>query len=54
MPQLNPDPWFFILFMSWFVYLIILMPKTNNLKTSNEPTMQQNQNKPEPLIWPWT
>nr|YP_097093.1 ATP synthase F0 subunit 8 [Pseudotriton ruber]AAU20530.1 ATP synthase F0 subunit 8 [Pseudotriton ruber] len=53
MPQLNPDPWFFIFFTSWFIYLIILMPKTSNLKMPKEPMTQNNKNKTEPLTWPW-
>nr|YP_097002.1 ATP synthase F0 subunit 8 [Stereochilus marginatus]AAU20426.1 ATP synthase F0 subunit 8 [Stereochilus marginatus] len=54
MPQLNPDPWFFIFTASWFIYLIILLPKTNSLKMPGEPETPQNKGKTEPLIWPWT
>nr|YP_097262.1 ATP synthase F0 subunit 8 [Hydromantes brunus]AAU20712.1 ATP synthase F0 subunit 8 [Hydromantes brunus] len=55
MPQLNPDPWFFIFTTSWLVYLVLLMSKTSNFKQSNEPTMQNiSKSKPQPWNWPWT
>nr|YP_097249.1 ATP synthase F0 subunit 8 [Phaeognathus hubrichti]AAU20699.1 ATP synthase F0 subunit 8 [Phaeognathus hubrichti] len=53
MPQLNPGPWFFIFTMLWLIYLIILLSKTNNLKTLNEPTTQNMNNKPQSWNWPW-
>nr|YP_009408788.1 ATP synthase F0 subunit 8 [Eurycea cirrigera]ASK85746.1 ATP synthase F0 subunit 8 [Eurycea cirrigera]ASS30848.1 ATP synthase F0 subunit 8 [Eurycea cirrigera] len=54
MPQLNPNPWFSIFFMSWLVYLVIVLLKTNNLKMFNEPTQDIIKNKPQPWYWPWT
>nr|YP_003933858.1 ATP synthase F0 subunit 8 [Ambystoma barbouri]ACY06208.1 ATP synthase F0 subunit 8 [Ambystoma barbouri] len=55
MPQLNPGPWLAILVMSWFIYLLILMPKTNNFKYNNDPNMQNvKKMKPQSWNWPWT
>nr|YP_097223.1 ATP synthase F0 subunit 8 [Hemidactylium scutatum]AAU20673.1 ATP synthase F0 subunit 8 [Hemidactylium scutatum] len=53
MPQLNLAPWFYILIMSWLVYLMVL-PKTGNMKTPNNPTDKYNQETPNHWNWPWT
>nr|YP_097145.1 ATP synthase F0 subunit 8 [Thorius n. sp. RLM-2004]AAU20582.1 ATP synthase F0 subunit 8 [Thorius n. sp. RLM-2004] len=53
MPQLNPAPWFFILLMSWLVYLM-MAPKTSNLKTLNELTIKNDKNTASSWNWPWT
>nr|AAU20686.1 ATP synthase F0 subunit 8 [Plethodon cinereus] len=53
MPQLNPDPWFIIFIMSWFLFLIILMPHTSKLKLMNKPMMQHTYNKTTSWNWPW-
>nr|ACU00382.1 ATP synthase F0 subunit 8 [Cryptobranchus alleganiensis] len=55
MPQLIPEPWFAIFIMSWTAYLLILMPKVNNLKSLNKPVFAESfKNKPQPWNWPWT
>nr|YP_097132.1 ATP synthase F0 subunit 8 [Plethodon elongatus]AAU20569.1 ATP synthase F0 subunit 8 [Plethodon elongatus] len=55
MPQLNPGPWFIILFMSWLIYMTIISPKINKFKMSHQPTTQNiNKDKPQPWNWPWT
>nr|ABX46766.1 ATPase subunit 8 [Batrachoseps campi] len=55
MPQLNPNPWLFFFIMSWLIYLTILMPKMNNLKTLNGPTIKNvSMNTTQHWNWPWT
>nr|ACU00343.1 ATP synthase F0 subunit 8 [Dicamptodon aterrimus] len=55
MPQLNPAPWLIIFLMTWSIYLLILMFKSNNFKFHNEPIMQNTEKgKPESWNWPWT
>nr|YP_636035.1 ATP synthase F0 subunit 8 [Lepisosteus osseus]ABF74791.1 ATP synthase F0 subunit 8 [Lepisosteus osseus] len=54
MPQLNPTPWFFILFLSWLTFLIILPSKIMEHSFTIEPTTQSVEKpNPEPLNWPW-
>nr|ANW06493.1 ATP synthase F0 subunit 8 [Scutiger ningshanensis] len=60
MPQLNPSPWFLILILSWFVFLIVFTPKIHKI----HPTVKSNTamiSTPEIYhsfypwnwIWPW-
>nr|NP_115445.1 ATP synthase F0 subunit 8 [Struthio camelus]O21401.1 RecName: Full=ATP synthase protein 8; AltName: Full=A6L; AltName: Full=F-ATPase subunit 8 [Struthio camelus]AAD09387.1 ATPase 8 [Struthio camelus]AAK53346.1 ATPase 8 [Struthio camelus]QOD97457.1 ATP synthase F0 subunit 8 [Struthio camelus]CAA72748.1 ATPase8 [Struthio camelus]BAE78575.1 F0-ATP synthase subunit 8 [Struthio camelus] len=55
MPQLNPNPWLFIMFMSWTVFLFLMQPKLTSFISTNSPS---NKNKttltPTPWTWPWT
>nr|NP_007527.1 ATP synthase F0 subunit 8 [Rhea americana]O79396.1 RecName: Full=ATP synthase protein 8; AltName: Full=A6L; AltName: Full=F-ATPase subunit 8 [Rhea americana]ACF35286.1 ATP synthase F0 subunit 8 [Capito dayi]AAD32506.1 ATPase 8 [Rhea americana]QNN84916.1 ATP synthase F0 subunit 8 [Rhea americana]CAA76505.1 adenine triphosphatase subunit 8 [Rhea americana] len=55
MPQLNPNPWFFIMIMSWAVFLLLIQPKllsfTHTNLPSNKPLSTPN---PTPWTWPWT
>nr|AAU20647.1 ATP synthase F0 subunit 8 [Nototriton abscondens] len=53
MPQLNPGPWFLIMLMSWFIYMII-MPKTQDMNMLNEPNMKNDKSNTQPWHWPWT
>nr|AAU20465.1 ATP synthase F0 subunit 8 [Speleomantes italicus] len=53
MPQLNPNPWFFIFLMSWLIFLIIFMSKTSNFKQPNQPMQNISNNKPQSWSWPW-
>ncbi|YP_006884101.1 ATP synthase F0 subunit 8 (mitochondrion) [Protopterus annectens] len=54
MPQLNPDPWFIILLISWLTFLLILLPKILSHKTNNCPTPQsQDKLFLPPWNWPW-
>nr|YP_004564223.1 ATP synthase F0 subunit 8 [Hymenochirus boettgeri]ADM35674.1 ATP synthase F0 subunit 8 [Hymenochirus boettgeri] len=52
MPQLNPNPWFMILIMSWLILLTIIPQKVISHQTFNEP-MSQNTEKPKPKPWNW-
>nr|YP_007475488.1 ATP synthase F0 subunit 8 [Phoxinus phoxinus]BAM78593.1 ATPase subunit-8 [Phoxinus phoxinus] len=54
MPQLNPNPWFMILALSWVVFLIVVPAKVWNHLTPNEPApMNEEKHKTEPWDWPW-
>nr|AAM70684.1 ATP synthase 8 [Dolichonyx oryzivorus] len=55
MPQLNPNPWFFIMLTSWLTFSLIIQPKILSFVSANPPS-----NKPPiaptttPWTWPWT
>nr|AID52374.1 ATP synthase F0 subunit 8 [Accipiter soloensis] len=55
MPQLNPNPWFSIMLLSWLTFTLIIQPKllsfisTNTL--SNKPTTTTHTPS---WNWPWT
>nr|YP_007374564.1 ATP synthase F0 subunit 8 [Boulengerula boulengeri]ACS37005.1 ATP synthase F0 subunit 8 [Boulengerula boulengeri] len=54
MPQLNPNPWFMIMIVSWLTLLLILCPKTVKHKPMN--TIHHNINDIKhsiPWNWPW-
>nr|ABS00807.1 ATPase subunit 8 [Bombycilla cedrorum]AIM46802.1 ATP synthase F0 subunit 8 [Bombycilla cedrorum] len=55
MPQLNPNPWFFIMLISWVTFSMIIQPKmlsfiTMNPPSSKKPTIPNTT----PWTWPWT
>nr|QNS38382.1 ATP synthase F0 subunit 8 [Calyptomena viridis] len=57
MPQLNPNPWFLIMFMSWLTFLIILQPKLltfSSTNTMHTKTPTTKTTKLSPWNWPWT
>nr|ABD58892.1 ATP synthase F0 subunit 8 [Turnix sylvaticus] len=55
MPQLNPNPWFFIMLASWLTFSMIIQPKllmfipTNSMSNKTYTSL-----KTSPWIWPWT
>nr|AGZ18981.1 ATP synthase F0 subunit 8 [Gymnopis multiplicata] len=53
MPQLNPQPWFSIMMISWFIILTLIMLKM----TKYQSTYTVNQKTPQKYhpswIWPW-
>nr|AAM90368.1 ATP synthase 8 [Basileuterus lachrymosus]ADO22828.1 ATP synthase F0 subunit 8 [Basileuterus lachrymosus] len=55
MPQLNPNPWFFIMIASWLTFSLIIQPKLLSFVSMNPPS-----GKPPiapsttPWTWPWT
>nr|YP_003457074.1 ATP synthase F0 subunit 8 [Bufoceratias thele]BAI77148.1 ATPase subunit 8 [Bufoceratias thele] len=54
MPQLNPLPWFAILFYSWLIFLLILPPKVLAHNFPNEPNPEATETpKPQTWLWPW-
>nr|YP_010360235.1 ATP synthase F0 subunit 8 [Opsarius caudiocellatus]UNQ32319.1 ATP synthase F0 subunit 8 [Opsarius caudiocellatus] len=54
MPQLNPDPWFFTLVLSWVVFLTIIPTKVLAYIQPNEPAlMDADSHKFGSWNWPW-
>nr|YP_009427746.1 ATP synthase F0 subunit 8 [Alcedo atthis]ABU68905.1 ATP synthase subunit 8 [Alcedo atthis]ASU96497.1 ATP synthase F0 subunit 8 [Alcedo atthis] len=55
MPQLNPNPWFFIMLLSWFTFLLIIQPKITTFISTNNPSNKiHTPTKTAPWTWPWT
>nr|YP_001586139.1 ATP synthase F0 subunit 8 [Rhynochetos jubatus]ABO93087.1 ATP synthase subunit 8 [Rhynochetos jubatus]QNN84734.1 ATP synthase F0 subunit 8 [Rhynochetos jubatus] len=55
MPQLNPNPWFLIMLLTWSVFSLILQPKLLSFFTTNTPSnMTFTPTKTSPWTWPWT
>nr|BAK23164.1 ATPase subunit 8 [Leptocypris sp. CBM ZF 11419] len=54
MPQLNPDPWFFTLVLSWGVFLAIVPAKVLTFIQPNEPALMSTYSyKFGSWNWPW-
>nr|YP_009161749.1 ATP synthase F0 subunit 8 [Bufo stejnegeri]AKS28295.1 ATP synthase F0 subunit 8 [Bufo stejnegeri] len=53
MPQLDPAPWFFILFSAWMVFILISPVKTSNYTLLNDPTPKPFKGLNKPWHWPW-
>nr|BCD55496.1 ATP synthase subunit 8 [Scolopax mira] len=55
MPQLNPNPWFSIMLLSWLTFLLLIQPKLLSLTTTNTPSNKTSSTtKTTPWAWPWT
>nr|QJX58581.1 ATP synthase F0 subunit 8 [Sericulus chrysocephalus]QJX58582.1 ATP synthase F0 subunit 8 [Sericulus chrysocephalus] len=55
MPQLNPNPWLFIMLISWMTYSLIIQPKIMSFISSNPPSdKMQTTTDTTPWDWPWT
>nr|YP_009721180.1 ATP synthase F0 subunit 8 [Corvus pectoralis]QGM79619.1 ATP synthase F0 subunit 8 [Corvus corone orientalis]QGN04622.1 ATP synthase F0 subunit 8 [Corvus pectoralis]BAE44334.1 F0-ATP synthase subunit 8 [Corvus corone orientalis] len=55
MPQLNPNPWFFIMLTSWLTYSMIIQPKLLSFISMNPPLNKaQTAKTTTPWTWPWT
>nr|YP_009111386.1 ATP synthase F0 subunit 8 [Ardea cinerea]AAT72186.1 ATP synthase F0 subunit 8 [Ardea cinerea]AHN95755.1 ATP synthase F0 subunit 8 [Ardea cinerea]QHI42518.1 ATP synthase F0 subunit 8 [Ardea cinerea]BAE44348.1 F0-ATP synthase subunit 8 [Ardea cinerea jouyi] len=55
MPQLNPNPWFLTLLMSWATFSLIIQPKLLAFTTTNPPSTKSKVSpKTTPWAWPWT
>nr|WNH37465.1 ATP synthase F0 subunit 8 [Serranus annularis] len=54
MPQLNPSPWFAIMFFSWLVFLTIVIPKIMNHSYPNDLSSQDAKAFDyDTWSWPW-
>nr|QOL12077.1 ATP synthase F0 subunit 8 [Chunga burmeisteri] len=54
MPQLNPNPWFFIMLTSWLVFSMIIQPKLLSFTPINQPSNKTpTTTQPTPWTWPW-
>nr|YP_003002142.1 ATP synthase F0 subunit 8 [Polyplectron bicalcaratum]ABY80775.1 ATPase subunit 8 [Polyplectron bicalcaratum] len=54
MPQLNPNPWFTIMLLTWFTFSLLIQPKLLSFTSTNSPTDKTTTTKPTPWTWPWT
>nr|YP_009256155.1 ATP synthase F0 subunit 8 [Florisuga fusca]AKT26285.1 ATP synthase F0 subunit 8 [Florisuga fusca] len=55
MPQLNPNPWLFIMIMSWFTFSLIVQPKLLSFTPTNTPSENlMTPTKTPSWSWPWT
>nr|AEQ28298.1 ATPase subunit 8 [Mimus graysoni] len=55
MPQLNPNPWFFIMITSWLTFSLIIQPKLLSFITANPPCSKAPEApKTTSWTWPWT
>nr|AAL92839.1 ATPase subunit 8 [Glaucis hirsutus]AAL92841.1 ATPase subunit 8 [Glaucis hirsutus]AAL92843.1 ATPase subunit 8 [Glaucis hirsutus]AAL92845.1 ATPase subunit 8 [Glaucis hirsutus] len=55
MPQLNPNPWLFIMILSWLTYSLIIQPKILSFPPTNPPSeIPTTPSKTSPWSWPWT
>nr|QOD97796.1 ATP synthase F0 subunit 8 [Syrrhaptes paradoxus] len=54
MPQLNPNPWFLIMVMSWLTFSLIIQPKLLSCTSTNPPFNKTLTSvKTTPWAWPW-
>nr|AWM96677.1 ATP synthase F0 subunit 8 [Poicephalus gulielmi gulielmi] len=54
MPQLNPNPWFSIMIMSWLTFSLIIQPKVLAFTPTNPPASKAPvAPKNSPWTWPW-
>nr|YP_010000577.1 ATP synthase F0 subunit 8 [Furnarius figulus]QOD96476.1 ATP synthase F0 subunit 8 [Furnarius figulus] len=54
MPQLNPNPWFFIMLLSWLTFSLILQPKLLTFTSTNLPSNKTlTTQKSSSWNWPW-
>ncbi|YP_009057580.1 ATP synthase F0 subunit 8 (mitochondrion) [Passer montanus] len=55
MPQLNPNPWFFIMLSSWLTFSLIIQPKLLSFVSMNPPSRKSTTiPNTTPWTWPWT
>nr|QXU60116.1 ATP synthase F0 subunit 8 [Guttera pucherani] len=54
MPQLNPNPWFTILLLTWLSFSLLIQPKLLSFITTNPPLNKTLPTKPTSWTWPWT
>nr|AHY32374.1 ATP synthase F0 subunit 8 [Metriopelia ceciliae] len=55
MPQLNPNPWFFTMLLTWLAFSMIIQPKLLSFIPTNPPSNKAPMTtKTVPWTWPWT
>nr|YP_009164732.1 ATP synthase F0 subunit 8 [Psittrichas fulgidus]AJG35703.1 ATP synthase F0 subunit 8 [Psittrichas fulgidus] len=55
MPQLNPNPWFSIMIMSWLTFSLLIQPKVLAFTPTNTPLNKTpTTTKNNPWTWPWS
>nr|YP_009003617.1 ATP synthase F0 subunit 8 [Schistometopum gregorii]AGZ19111.1 ATP synthase F0 subunit 8 [Schistometopum gregorii] len=53
MPQLNPNPWLFIMISSWIIILMILLTKIIKHKPMSPTSLMIMHKHFIPWNWPW-
>nr|APB02947.1 ATP synthase subunit 8 [Amolops chunganensis] len=53
MPQLNPTPWFFYLFLVWLIILFLAPGKILGHINLNEPNPKSTEALKFTWTWPW-
>nr|ASV48073.1 ATP synthase F0 subunit 8 [Dendrobates leucomelas] len=53
MPQLDPSPWFFILFITWSAFLLFSPTKIAKHYFLNDPATKSAKNTSNSWTWPW-
>nr|QOJ44841.1 ATP synthase F0 subunit 8 [Allobates undulatus] len=53
MPQLDPSPWFFILFSSWLIFIIFSTMKISMFTLLNDPSNFSFKSSNLSWTWPW-
>nr|YP_010888032.1 ATP synthase F0 subunit 8 [Phylloscopus reguloides]WJJ67695.1 ATP synthase F0 subunit 8 [Phylloscopus reguloides] len=55
MPQLNPNPWFFIMLTTWLTFSFLIQPKLLTFVSTNPPSSKVPATpNTTPWPWPWT
>nr|QZL29296.1 ATPase subunit 8 [Gymnotus aff. pantherinus Lineage III RJ] len=55
MPQLNPNPWFYMLAFSWMIFLAVILPMVLVYHFPNDPSMlDPKSTNTQPWAWPWS
>nr|YP_010042813.1 ATP synthase F0 subunit 8 [Amyda cartilaginea]AQY56286.1 ATP synthase F0 subunit 8 [Amyda cartilaginea]QPC56546.1 ATP synthase F0 subunit 8 [Amyda cartilaginea] len=53
MPQLNPNPWLYILLITWLTYTLIYQPKITSFLQTNNIIYNHKSLNTHPWNWPW-
>uniref|UniRef100_A0A3G2LKP5 ATP synthase complex subunit 8 n=2 Tax=Pogoniulus bilineatus TaxID=91775 RepID=A0A3G2LKP5_9PICI len=54
MPQLNPNPWFYIMILSWLTFSLLIQPKLLKFIPTGIPSSKSpSTHKTTPWSWPW-
>nr|ATL15857.1 ATP synthase F0 subunit 8 [Rhacophorus modestus] len=53
MPQLIPDPWFFILVASWIIFITVTPKKILSHLHLNKPNLKSSKTSYNSWTWPW-
>nr|APG38513.1 ATP synthase subunit 8 [Kaloula rigida] len=54
MPQLIPDPWFFIFLSSWLILVSLAPKKILKHNILNDPTPTTTKTSTHNWTWPWS
>nr|BAU25928.1 ATP synthase F0 subunit 8 [Varanus salvator]BAU25941.1 ATP synthase F0 subunit 8 [Varanus salvator komaini] len=54
MPQLNPNPWFLIMALTWLSLTLLFLTKLLLTTLTNPPSPHLNTPSTPNWTWPWT